>query len=247
VLAANVAEGPGQHAMRHDFWDRYSCRPGPLQSLDPRSRFLAAVAFVFAVVACSPTWPLAALGGVLVAIAAIAAVPAGYLLRRALWVLPFLAVVAVGRPANVPFWPLVGRGLLSAMALVLLSATTPFPALLAGLDRMGAPRFFLGVLAFAYRYVFLLTDEAERMEMGWRSRSMGLSSTGWRALSSGLGVLFVRTHERAERVYMAMLGRGFGGTFPPPRPLLWQGRDTLVVLAAGALLLAAVSSSGGGV
>jgi cobalt/nickel transport system permease protein len=210
-----------------------------LQALDPRAKFLAAVAFILAVTLTQPRSApvLGALAGALAVVAAVSRVPVPHLLTRALWVLPFLAVIALGHLEGVQLWILLAKGLLSALALVLLSATTPFPLLVAGLDRLGAPRFFLAVLSFAYRYIFLLVDEAEHMELGWRSRSCGWSWASCRALAGGVGVLFIRTHERAERVYLAMLSRGFGGSFPPPRPLDWRWADTTVVAGAGLLLL----------
>ncbi len=228
--------------MRHDFWDRYGRLPGLLQALDPRAKFLAALAFVLAAsLARSHQGPvLGALACLLVGAAALSRVPATHLLLRALWVLPFLAVVALGHLEGVVLWGLLAKGLLSAMALVLLSATTPFPSLLAGLARLRAPAFFLAVLSFVYRYIFLLVDEIEHMELGWRSRTCGWSWTAFRALAGGLGVLLVRAHERAERVYLAMVSRGFSGQFPLARPLLWRTADTAVTACAGALLLVSV-------
>ncbi|MBI4870812.1 MAG: hypothetical protein HY814_04515 [Candidatus Riflebacteria bacterium] len=223
--------------MRHDFWDRYAGLAGPVQGMDPRAKLLFVLAFVIAASGCPGGRPgvLAGLGALLLPIAAASGVPARYLLTRTLWVLPFLAAVAVGQRSGPVLAELAAKGLLSAMALVLLSSTTPFSTLLAGLSRLGAPSFFLAVLAFVYRYVFLLVDESERMVQGLVSRSMGRRPR-LQVLAAGLGVLLVRTHERAERVYQAMLGRGFGGGFPPRRPLCWRARDSVVLAAAGALL-----------
>ncbi len=65
-------------------------------------------------------------------------------------------------------------------------------------------------LALMYRYLFVLMDEAERMQRARASRTFtkpGLRS--WKTLGTVVGQLFVRSSERAERIYSAMCARGW--------------------------------------
>ena len=70
-----------------------------------------------------------------------------------------------------------------------------------------------------YRYMFVLVDEAQRMLRSRAARSAGVGrgtggSVAWRARVAGgmAGSLFLRTLDRTERIYMAMLARGYDGT-----------------------------------
>ncbi len=128
----------------------------------------------------------------------------------------------------------LARSWLSVLAAGLLTATTPFTDLLAALQGLGLPRLLAALMSFMYRYVFVLADEAERLARARTARSgvaLCLASAGddagglpalharaggslaWRAhvLGGMIGNLFVRSYERSERIYQAMLARGFDG------------------------------------
>jgi cobalt/nickel transport system permease protein len=63
-----------------------------------------------------------------------------------------------------------------------------------------------------YRYLFLLEDQLLRTKRAFESRNINKNGfKNIRALSNVLGTLFIRTYERAERIYMAMCARGYDG------------------------------------
>ena len=106
----------------------------------------------------------------------------------------------------------------SVTAAVLLTTTTPALALLAALRTLKLPEILVAVVMLMYRYLFVLVEEAQRMlrARAARSATLGSGSGGslvWRARSAGgmAGSLFVRTLDRSERIYMAMLARGYDG------------------------------------
>jgi cobalt/nickel transport system permease protein len=112
------------------------------------------------------------------------------------------------------------RSWLSVQAAVLLAAATPFPALLAGLRQLGMPRVFAAVIGLMFRYLTVIGEEAARMLRARLSRSARVpGSTGsrgslsWRAHVTGgmAGSLLLRSLERSDRVYAAMLSRGYHG------------------------------------
>ena len=107
----------------------------------------------------------------------------------------------------------------SVTAAAVLTSTTPALQLLAALRALKIPQILVVVVMLMYRYLFVLVDEAQRMLRSRAARSAGVGkgsggSVVWRARSAGgmAGSLFIRTMDRTERIYMAMLARGYDGT-----------------------------------
>ena len=67
------------------------------------------------------------------------------------------------------------KSYLSALAVLLLVSTTPLPLLLRGLEMTGAPRFLLMVAQFLYRYLFVISEEAQHMREGGAARGATLA------------------------------------------------------------------------
>jgi cobalt/nickel transport system permease protein len=205
-------------------------------------------------------------GGLVLLVARAAELAPGLVLRRSLVALPFaLAALTTafsvpGRPIwglEVGPWTLVAtdagaarfasvviRGLLSVQMAVLLTATTRFPDLMHALGHLRVPRPLLAVISFMYRYLFVLLDEAGRLLRAREARSAGGAggpgggSLPWRARVAGnmAGQLFLRSTERGERVYSAMLARGYAGHLLTLNPHAMRRSDWL----AGALALTAL-------
>jgi cobalt/nickel transport system permease protein len=129
---------------------------------------------------------------------------------------------------------------ISVQAALLLSATTPFPDLLLAMRAFRVPQMLVSVTGLMWRYLFVLADEAIRLMRARDARSgaePGHRPGGgvlWRARVTGgmAGSLFVRGFDRADRVYAAMLARGYDGetrALPAPPGASAQ----YLVLAAG--------------
>jgi cobalt/nickel transport system permease protein len=196
------------------------------------------------------------------------------ILRRALVALPF-ALVAItlvfslpGRPVfQIPlgfatltatdaglirFVSIVWKSWISVQAALLLMATTHMLDVLRALRSLRLPAIIVTILSFTYRYLFVLVDEAQRLMRARECRSAALDGRGgrsvwWRAQVTGrmAGTLLLRAFERSERIYVAMLSRGYTGdlrSLSAPamsrRDWLWGGFGTLLLLliAAQALL-----------
>lgn len=134
---------------------------------------------------------------------------------------------------------------LSVQAAVLLAASTPFPDLLAAMRALGMPRLLVAMFGLTWRYLFVLVDEALRLLRARAARS-GASNDAraggnviWRARVAGgmAGSLFLRAFERSERIYVAMLSRGYDGEVRllPSPPVDGLQR---MILVLGLLLLA---------
>lgn len=209
----------------------------PVHELDARAKVLAALLLVLGVVA-TPPLRLAEFGSfclLLAAVALIARLPLRRLLLRSLAVLPVAATIALLAPlqagggswnasgvsgaevaaAWVVAWSIVSKAWLSASCMLLLAATTRTPDLLAGLRRLGVPAVFVMLLSFIARYVTVLVDQLRSLRIALASRAPRLRRMVLlHALGGISGNLFVRSYERGERVYAAMLSRGYTGVLP---------------------------------
>ena len=130
---------------------------------------------------------------------------------------------------------LLGKSYISALAVLVLVSTTPLPQLLRGLELLGAPRFLLMVAQFLYRYLFVISEEAQHMRVAARSRGgKGQSGSRFRAAAGALAVLFSRSYARAEAIHRAMIARGFQGRFRLLTALHFGWADAVFLLAAAA-------------
>ena len=226
--------------MRHAFLDHHSTIESPIHNLDARAKIIVFFTFILVSVSSQPNSFL--LFGLLVifliSIAFLARLPLFHLLKKVLVILPFLFFVTI----SIPFfkkdgvgggynlglgglsvsrsglwilWNVVIKSSLGVFAIILLYSTTSFPQLIKGLERLGSPKIFTILISFMYRYSFLLIDEMQRMKRARDSRCFG-GKWLWQSRTLGLmvGTLFLRSFHRGERVYLAMLSRGYHGTMP---------------------------------
>lgn len=200
--------------MRHGFLDAYSHLDSPVHRLTARGKLLLLLLFTVAVVVM-PTGQWEGIAGYTLFLGMVWAtsrLPFPYVLSRSAAVLPVAILIALfrGKAGETAF--LVAKAWLTVTATILVTATTPFPRLLQGLERIGLPRVMTMTLSFMYRYLFILVDEAERMERARASRMVaGRAFPTWKAMGAMLGSLFLRSYERGERVYLAMTARGYSG------------------------------------
>jgi len=154
--------------------------------------------------------PAAVLGGLWLA----SRMPLLYALRRLLLAQTFIlgiALLSLLSPSARPGFPAtLSKSNLCILALLVLGWTTPFPELLLALRRLRLPSVMLTTLALMYRYLPVLAEEARRMERARASRTFSRKRRiAWQNLGAILGRLFVRTADRAERIYLAMCARGW--------------------------------------
>ncbi|MFI6148983.1 cobalt ECF transporter T component CbiQ [Streptomyces sp. NPDC051109] len=206
----------------------------PIHALPPHCKLAAAFAFVVAVVSTprEAVWAFGLYAVLIAAVAAAARIPAGFLLRRLLIEVPFVAFavlmpfVAQGERVEVlgmslsvsglwGAWNVLAKGTLGVAASVLLASTTELRALLLGLQRLKLPPLLVQIASFMIRYGDVITDELRRMSIARRSR--GFEASGirhWGVLAKTAGALFIRSYERGERVHLAMVSRGYAGSMP---------------------------------
>jgi len=243
--------------MHHHYIDRFAYQDSPIHRLDPRAKTIAVIAYSIALISLPryvlPSPWYAVFPAVLLLWGGI---PLRFVAKHTLLVSPFILFAAVLSPVFdqtpvtvghavvrggwVTATSLVIRFVLGMGALIGLASTTRFPELLKGLEQMHVPRILITQLRFLYRYLFVLVDEAMHMRRARQARDAGRGPVlgRWRAGGGQIGVLFLRTLESAERMHLAMIGRGYDGTIRLLRPLRWSVADTgFVVLTAAYLFL----------
>lgn len=231
--------------MHHVLLDRWSQQASPLHSRDPRAKAVALGVFL---ITLATTRPDAALtlgldAALLLAGILIAGLPVAGLLLRAMVILPFsLTFGAISWAAgdSLRAIGLVEKSYLSTVAVLLLVGTTSLPALLNGLEKMGTPRLLVLVAQFLYRYLFVISEQAQHTRLAAacrQGRSYKHGRMRFRAAAGALAVLFARSYSRAEGIHRAMLARGFSGAFKPMQPLRFHATDGAFMLALSALFI----------
>lgn len=211
--------------MHHVVLERWSRGSSPLHRRDPRAKVVALLAYLVVIATTTHRdLPVAAAGFAVVLVAGVAAagLPVAGALARSMVVLPFTLLFGAicwlaGDPARGV--AIVVKSYLSALAVLVVVSTTPMPDLLHALERFGVPRFLLMVAQFIYRYLFVVSEEAQHMSKAALAR--GATASGlmarrerFQAAAGALAVLFARSYGRAEEVHRAMLARSFSGRFP---------------------------------
>ena len=247
--------------MHHTYIDHLSRIESPIHRFDARAKILVFLSFVVFVV-LTPIRDLEKFPlyfGLILAMSAAARLPAAYLFKRSCLVLPFVFVIAMFLPflregeviyrfrclgfeielVREGLWifaNILVKAYLSAFAMLVLSSTTPFPHILKGLETFGTPSLVCMILSFLYRYLFIIVDEAMRMRQAAEARGVGSSTmaTRLKVLAAMIGGLFVRTFDRSERVYSAMISRGFSEKIHTITPLRFTRPDLAFTLAATA-------------
>ncbi len=229
----------------------------PWHSLAPRTRLLCTLIMVFAI-ALTPngrwwTWAIYGLG--VLGLILFSRVTKKVLLKRIAVEFTFIGVVLLGtlfREGGKVLWSwgvlrittegltVLGsvtiKALLSLLMLNVLTLTTSVPALLNALTALQVPPLLIATLASMYRYISVLIREFQAMRQAAVSRNL-TNRKVWQRFVIGnmMGTLFIRTYERGERIYQAMLARGYQG-IPVVEKVPSGGRRDLAVLTLTTVL-----------
>ncbi len=219
--------------MKHFFIDKYSEIKSPINDLNARAKVII---FFALILLCATTPPNAflAFGGyylILSGILLVSKVPLGFVLKRTVVAAPFVLMVTLfipfmeGGGGSYNLWGLTlhrsglivlfnvsVKAFFGVAALTLLTSATPFNELMDGLKQMGVPKIFITTASFMYRYIFVVVNEAMRMKRARDSRNFeGKWIWQTRTIGHMIATLFLRSYERGERIYSAMLSRGYDG------------------------------------
>jgi cobalt/nickel transport system permease protein len=194
----------------------YQHRASVVHRLPAWSKLAGALALVVTLVLLprGPAMPYAVCAAALVGVAALSRLPARPLAIKLLLLEPFVlgaAILTLLQPDGTRvFVATLVKSTLCLLTMVLLASTTRFSDILNVLWRLRVPALLVTSLALMYRYLAVLVGEAARMTRARRSRTLsGRRGVAWRAAASVAAQVFVRSSERAERIYLAMVARGW--------------------------------------
>jgi cobalt/nickel transport system permease protein len=238
----------------------------PLHQWDVRCKIVTVLLYSFVVASLTHLEPALAAVGISVVIAVIARAAFSKVMLRLVALAGFSGMLLVIMPFTVPAHPgdtvivfngfdwlgfnirgvilattIAAKAVAIALLMEPLLATAPLPVTLYGLSRLGVPEMVGQMVLLSHRYVHVVRHEARRMWAGMQVRGFNgrTDPETLRALAGFVGMLFVRSFERTERVSDAMRARGYKGRFPEPADLKFKAADALLAtvwLAIGAIL-----------
>ncbi len=221
--------------------DSQAGRDSPFHRWDARIKLASLLFFMFCAASLTQLFWATLVLALSIASICVARIPFRYPLRRLAAMGAFLGMFLVVMPITAParsgdtlvvfehlsfvsfnlrgFPPAVLICLkASAIALLVepLLATSPFPVTVKALAGLGTPLMVCQMVLLAHRYIFVFQDEATRMVRAMRARGFR-KRTDFQTIhtvANFLGMLLVRSFERTQRVYEAMLARGYNGSMP---------------------------------
>lgn len=248
--------------MKHAYIDEYSGIDSLIHRLDPRIKLISVLTFILFVIFTKPASFIAfALYGILIfALILLSKIPFSFFLKRSLVIMPFVLMVAIFIPfikegevvsayslgslklkltyeGLLILWNCLVKAYLCILSMVLLISSTRLSDLLKALEKLRCPLIFTMILSFMYRYIFVIQDELMKMRQAKEARSVGGSV--WfhtKVMSNMIGVLFMKSYERGENVYLAMRSRGFEGKINTIDSLKFKKTDFYFLLATVGLL-----------
>lgn len=217
--------------------ERFSTSLGVLQKIDPRVKLYSFAAFILSAIAVRTITSLIVLLAVIITLSLASQIPLRFFLVRTTIFIPiFAGVIALPLPFITPGTPIfevgfdgvvvgvTGNGIYRAAlftlrvwmcvaSLILLVLTTRFSKLIQAMANLRFPEVLVTMTAVTYRFIFLFVDEAYRMILAKESRTV--TGQKWRenvkTIANMVATLLIRAYERGERVYLAMMVRGYAG------------------------------------
>lgn len=247
--------------------EKFSASKGVLQRINPQVKLGVIVAFILSAVAVRMISPLAILLATIVILCVLSEIPLKFFFVRATVFIPIFATaialpllfITPGRSlAEVGYAGLVVKvtveGVYRALqftfriwvcvaSLILLVLTTKFSRLIQVMKSFKVPSIFVTMTAITYRFIFIFINEAYRMALAKESRTV--AKEPWRqaikSFANMITTLFIRSYERGERVYLAMMSRGYSGTVKSSSNMKFALRDWLFAGASMVVCLLVLS------
>lgn len=212
--------------------DRYSSVDSPIRRWDPRLK-IAGLGILIITIALLQTIPAAAAGLLIaVIIIGISALPMSFISHGLSFILvflvPFFFIMPFSYPGEAAYRilgiPFAWEGLryatlifTKALAIVLVSfsifGSSRFDVSMIALQRLRCPKVLVQMLLFTYRYTHVFLEEMQRMHTSMLARGFVARANmpTLRVYGNFVGTLLVRSFERTDRVYKAMLSKGYQG------------------------------------
>jgi cobalt/nickel transport system permease protein len=249
--------------MSHFDPEKHSRLESSIHSWEPRAKILSLLVLIFSIALAGGILP--ALAGLFISVFLIlvSRIPLAHVAGFMKWPVIFLLPLALFLPFTTAgdclysfqflsvsrqgaFFSLLylTRGLAAALLSLLIVGTAPFTVTIKALQEMGMPGSLTQIFLFAYRYIFLLDEEFSIMSRSMKCKGFVKRSDlkTARTLAMAFAMLLIRSYERSEAVYHAMLSRGYRGEIPGPgrRGLAAGDLFKSLIVAAAAFAIMAI-------
>lgn len=249
--------------------DEFAHLTSPIHRWDVRCKLVGLMVLIFAFSFTIDLRLLPAMLAVTVAVYALSRLPAAFMWRRMRYPGFFLLMLALilpltGQTILFHIGPLAvyQEGLLHVLLIaakffciltvsLVLFGTARFMTTVKAMRSLGLPEALVDMVLFSYRYIFKIGGDFQRMQTATTLR--GFRSRGPRAmgtLASLAGSLLVRSYEQTDRVYKAMILRGYGEPARVVDEFHAERRDrvalALALIAAASFVLAEIWLRGAG-
>lgn len=109
---------------------------------------------------------------------------------------------------------LVLKALGAVSCMYFLSLNTPMSDIFQVISHTRLSPIIVTLMELIYRYIFVLLDEVERMNIAKDSRLGNCNfKTALRSTGELISMLFLRAYQRSDRIYAALESRGYNGKF----------------------------------
>jgi cobalt/nickel transport system permease protein len=230
--------------------------------IDPRAKFILFLIFCVILFTSSINQPvlLAVLAIILLTVIFTAGLPYAQILRTISKIYPMIFIISLVQwvsftsgglqtYSGIGSWDINAsewlrilefqiRSLYIVAAGLIFVTSTPFTHLIKSLEKLKVPDWVVAVTFFIYRFVYILSHELHRLHIAFQSRYIKLPLASKLIMMGRLSAVFMtRIFERNERLYQALISRGFSGNFSIDIPLAWRWSDSLLLVAGVAFLL----------
>lgn len=237
--------------------DEFAMRDSPVHRLHPMSKLITTILYITVVISF-PSQNVSGLMALLfypAILLPLSSVPYRPLFKRVLIALPFSLMGGISNLVlmkgtafyvgsfavslgMVSFVSIMLKTFFSVTALLIFIATTPFIEITRQMAVLHVPKILCMQVVMTYRYIFVLLEEAVSMFTAYILRTKEQKGIQMKDMGSFLGILILRSFDRAERIYRAMKCRGFREIYDVKKTIKWKAADRLyIVLASLAILL----------
>ena len=246
--------------MSHFDIDKYAYLKSPLHSFDPRAKLLCILTFIFSIVLINDIGTLFFGFLIVIALVYVSNIPLRFVLKRLRWVALFVLSMSMVLIFTIPGESLFTLGFLTiskegvqrallislkAFSVILLIfpmlATMKFVTFIEALEKLRVPNKLVQIIALTYRYIFVFLNELQRTLRSIESRGFRRKTSilNLRTMGNIIGMLLVRSYERGQNVYDAMVSRGYDGRIRSLRKYEMRAMDwakALLILAVAVML-----------
>ncbi|MEM9538798.1 MAG: cobalt ECF transporter T component CbiQ [Cyanobacteria bacterium P01_E01_bin.42] len=212
--------------------DRHARLQSPIHQWEQRSKLVSLLTLIFAFAFVSHSILLPPMAAIAMALYFLSRLPFSFWLSRLRYPGLFIAAMVLFLPfgtGETVVWQWGGLSLkqegIEAVILIVvrfisiltvtlvLFGTAPLGSSLKAMRSLGIPPLIVDMALLAYRYLQELQEMRIKMQRAMQLRGFRrdrLSRKNLRILAQLTGILLIRSYERSQRVYQAMLLRGYG-------------------------------------